>query len=169
MKTAYIDVDTQIDFVFPSGALYVPGAERILARVGELNREAAAAGHVLIATMDAHAEDDVEFQSWPHHCVAGTLGQRKPDITLAPGARIIEKQTTDCFSNPQMEFLLRDKGITDAVVYGVVTEICVLNATRGLLDRGIRVTVDRSAIRELSATSRDLFFEEVRARGGVVA
>ena len=27
MKTVFFDIDTQIDFVFPAGALYVPGAE----------------------------------------------------------------------------------------------------------------------------------------------
>ena len=32
--------------------------------------------------MDAHAEDDPEFQTWPPHCVAGTLGQQKPAVTL---------------------------------------------------------------------------------------
>jgi nicotinamidase-related amidase len=26
MKTVFVDVDTQIDFLFPAGALYVPGA-----------------------------------------------------------------------------------------------------------------------------------------------
>ncbi len=58
MKTVFFDIDTQIDFVYPAGALYVPGAERILPIVGELNRRAP----VLISTMDAHSEDDPEFQ-----------------------------------------------------------------------------------------------------------
>ena len=30
MKTVFFDIDTQIDFVYPAGALYVPGAEHIL-------------------------------------------------------------------------------------------------------------------------------------------
>ena len=169
MKTAYIDVDTQVDFVFPAGALYVPGAEAILARVGELNREAIAAGHLLISTVDAHTENDPEFQSWPHHCVAGSLGQRKPDVTVAKGAEVVEKQSVDCFTSPRMSALLAEHGVTDAVVYGVVTEICVKNAVQGLLDRGIRVRVVADAVKELDPAARDLFFEEVRARGGVVA
>lgn len=169
MKTAYIDVDTQMDFVFPSGALYVPGAEHILGRVAELNRLAVAGGHLLIATLDAHTENDPEFQSWPPHCVAGTLGQRKPEMTVLGGAERVLKQSVDCFTNPRMEALLVEHGITDAVVYGVVTEICVRNAVRGLQERGIRVRLESGAMRELSAESRDLFFEEVRARGGTIA
>jgi nicotinamidase/pyrazinamidase len=168
-KTAYIDVDTQLDFVFPAGALYVPGAEKILARVGELNREAVAGGHLLISTVDAHTEDDAEFQSWPHHCVGGSLGQRKPDVTVVPGAELVEKKSVDCFTSPRMAELLSEHGVTDAVVYGVVTEICVLNAVRGLQERGIRVRVVKDAVKELDPAARDLFFEEVRARGGMVA
>src|ERR1700684_2762978 len=78
MKTVFFDIDTQIDFVYPAGALYVPGAERILALVGELNLSAP----MLISTMDAHSEDDPEFQIYPHHCVVGTTGQHKPAITM---------------------------------------------------------------------------------------
>ncbi len=169
MRTAYIDVDTQLDFVVPSGALYVPGAEAILSRVGELNREAVAAGHLLIATLDAHSENDVEFQSWPHHCVVGSLGQRKAEQTIARGMRVVEKQSVDCFTNPEMTEILRVEGVEEAVVYGVVTEICVLNAVRGLLDRGIRVRVIANAVKELNVNARDLFFEEVRGRGGKIA
>ena len=79
MKTAFFDVDTQLDFVYPSGALYVPGAGPILPAVSRLNRHAAAHGIPLISTMDAHAEDDIEFRTWPHHCVASSLGQRKAE------------------------------------------------------------------------------------------
>ena len=41
MKTVYFDVDTQLDFVYPSGALYVPGAEQIVDRIVHLNQQAA--------------------------------------------------------------------------------------------------------------------------------
>src|SRR5580698_3726052 len=98
MKTVFFDIDTQIDFVYPAGALYVPGAEHILPVVGQLNRHAPA----LISTMDAHSEDDPEFQIFPHHCVLGTTGQHKPAVTLIDGARqfLLEKQKLDCFSSP---------------------------------------------------------------------
>ena len=33
----YFDIDTQIDFMFPAGALYVPGAEKLLPRIAQLN------------------------------------------------------------------------------------------------------------------------------------
>jgi nicotinamidase/pyrazinamidase len=168
MRALFLDVDTQVDFVLPAGALYVPGAEQILERVGARNREAIANGHVLVATMDAHTEDDPEFQSWPHHCVAGTLGQRKAEQTVVAGLRTITKQTTDVFSNPAFAALLTSEKISAALVYGVVTEICVLHAVRGLQQRGIHVSLDSAAVKELNPAARDLFFAEVRERGGTI-
>ncbi len=82
MKTVFVDVDTQYDFLFPAGALSVPGAQRILPAVSRLNHWAARNGAVVVSTMDAHTENDREFQVWPGHCVAGTLGQRKHESTL---------------------------------------------------------------------------------------
>lgn len=168
MSLVYIDVDTQLDFVSPAGSLYVPGAEGILERVGALNREATAKGIPLLATMDAHTETDPEFATWPHHCIAGTLGQRKAEQTMVAGLRVLEKRSVDCFTQPEMEAWLKETGATRAIVYGVVTEICVRNAARGLRQRGIAVEIPVSATMHLNATARDLFFEEVRASGGVV-
>src|ERR1700685_2510519 len=82
MKTVFFDIDTQVDFLYPAGALYVPGAEKIVEQIATLNRFAAAQGIPVISTMDAHAEDDPEFKAWPPHCVVGTAGQQKPAATL---------------------------------------------------------------------------------------
>ena len=72
MKLVFFDVDTQNDFLYVAGALYVPGAESIVPRVAALNRYAAGAGIPLISTVDAHTENDPEFRDWPPHCVRGS-------------------------------------------------------------------------------------------------
>ena len=45
MKTVFVDVDTQIDFLFPAGALYVPGAEALVPKIAALNRYARSEEH----------------------------------------------------------------------------------------------------------------------------
>lgn len=185
MKTVFFDVDTQIDFLYPAGALYVPGAETLLERLYALNRYAAAQGNTLISTMDAHSEDDPEFKLWPHHCVAGTAGQQKPACTLlekrvvvpnAPcepaldGVRqvLLEKQTLDCFSNVNLPRLLNELGAERYVVYGVVTEICVKLASIGLLKTGKRVELVTDAVRSLSEDAAAGTFAEFTAAGGAL-
>jgi nicotinamidase/pyrazinamidase len=167
MKTAFVDVDTQIDFVYPSGALYVPGAERVLPKVAELNRWASDHGIPLISTMDAHAEDDAEFSVWPPHCIAGTLSQRKPETTLVAGQRFVHKQALDCFSSREMEPALEEAGAERYVVYGFVTEYCVRMAALGLLMRGARVEIVTDAILHLDEDARRAAFEEIARLGGV--
>lgn len=163
MKTVFFDVDTQLDFVSPGGALYVPGAELVIPTVAALNRRAP----VLISTVDAHPENDVEFQQWKPHCVVGCLGQRKPAETLV-GQKIFEKVTTDAFLNPRMEPLLRELAAERFVVYGVVTEICVRFAALGLLKTGARVEIVTDAVRQLSHTAMDEFYRDFQTLGGVL-
>lgn len=165
MKTVFLDSDTQIDFMYPAGALYVPGAERILGRIGELNRRAP----VVISTICKHAEDDPEFKIYPHHCVAGTTGQHKPAITLLndPTRQVIlEKQVLDCFSNPALAPLLGELGAERYVVYGVVTEICVRLVAFGLLKTGRRVEVVSDAVKALDDSAAQKMLSEFTAAGG---
>lgn len=166
MKTAFVDVDTQIDFMLPAGALYVPGAELILPRIAQLNRWASGRGIPILSTVDAHPEDDPEFRHWPPHCILGTLAQRKPESTLVPGQRIVTKQALDCFTSPLMEPAIAESGAERFVVYGVVTELCVRFAALGLLARGFQVEVVSDAILHLDPRAKQATFGEITARGG---
>jgi nicotinamidase/pyrazinamidase len=166
MSTVFFDIDTQRDFLEPSGALYVPGAEAIVPNVAALNRYAAAHGIPVIATMDAHSPGDAEFAQYPPHCLAGTPGQQKPAETRVAGQIVVEKQVFDCFSNPQLPGILEQLGATHAVVYGVVTEICVRHAALGLLARGIDVDVVTDAVKSLDEAQAAAFFAELERAGG---
>jgi nicotinamidase/pyrazinamidase len=193
MTTVFVDVDSQLDFLFPSGALYVPGAERILGAIARLNRYAAAQGMPVISTADAHAEDDPEFAQWPHHCVAGTTGQHKAESTLLErrvtvpsggqakacpttgieieGAQqiVVEKQTVDVFHAPNLTRVLDRLKADRYVLYGVVTEICILYAARGLLRRGQTVEVVADAVQALTPEGSRHAIEEIVAGGGRLA
>jgi nicotinamidase/pyrazinamidase len=185
MKTVFFDVDTQIDFLYPAGALYVPGAENIVEQISTLNRFAGAHGIPLVSTMDAHSEDDPEFKAWPPHCVVDTTGQQKPEATLlskrvavpnTAGMRnleeapqfLLEKQTFDCFTNVNLSSLLERFNAERYVVYGVVTEICVKLAAFGLLKTGKRVEMVTDAVRSLNDAVSAAMTTEFIAAGGVL-
>ncbi len=186
MKQAFFDIDTQIDFVYPAGALYVPGAERILPAVEHLNRYAAARGIPVVSSTDAHSEDDPEFRTWPHHCVAGTTGQLKPAATLLSktvtipnvpvevditGAQqiILEKDQLDLFTNPNIQNLLGKLQADSYVVYGVVTEYCVKCAAMGLVATGKPVTLVTDAIETLDQSASAAMLQEFTRQGGELA
>jgi nicotinamidase/pyrazinamidase len=186
MSTLFIDVDTQLDFLYPAGALYVAGAENLIPTLAHLTRYAAHHGIPLVSTVDAHTENDPEFQSWPKHCVAGATGQHKAEATLlarrvvvpnregalaiegAPQI-VVEKQTVDAFQTRTFARIVQHLNPDRMVVYGVVTEICVLHAVRGLSRFGKPVTVVTDAIRSLSAQASHDALDEMRAAGAVLA
>lgn len=186
MSALFVDVDTQLDFLYPAGALYVPGAERLIPALAHLTRYAAAHGIPLVSTVDAHTENDPEFQSWPKHCVAGATGQHKAEPTLLArrvvvpnregdfaidGAQqiVVEKQTVNAFDTHTFARVVRHLAPDRIVVYGVVTEVCVLHAVRGLLQFGKPVTVVMDAIQQLTDRGCRDAFDEMRSSGALFA
>jgi len=180
MRTVFFDIDTQIDFLYPAGALYVPGAEQLLPLIAKLNQQAA----VVVSTTCAHTENDPEFKRWPPHCVAGTTGQLKPqstllaervviptrpvDVTVARQI-ILEKQQLDLFTNPNMPRLLDLLQADEYVVYGVVTEYCVSDAALGLIATGKPVTLVTDVVRSLRAEDGQRTIQAFTAAGGKLA
>ena len=190
MKTVFLDVDTQIDFLFPAGALYVPGSERIVPNLAALTQHALAHGHQIVSTTDSHTEDDVEFGVWKPHCVEGTVGQQKVAATLSqrplviankaghlePVAAqlavarqiLIEKQTLDCFSNLHTNTLLSLLEPDRFVVYGVATEHCVRCALEGLAELGKPIYVVTDAICSLNSEAGGQVINGFETAGGVL-
>lgn len=183
MKPAFFDIDTQIDFLFPSGSLYVSGAERLIPALARLNHHAAKHGFALVSSMCAHAEDDPEFRQWPAHCVLGTPGQLKPTETLLekraviqvePGEYAIEgahqilfeKNQLDITTSPNFNPLLKRLNASRYFVYGVVTEYCVRFAALALLATGKPVSIVTDAIERLRAEDGEKTIEEFTSRGG---
>ena len=183
---AFFDIDTQLDFVVPGGALYGLGAECLIPAVAALNRRAGELGVPLISTTDAHPENAAEFRVWPPHCVIGTFGQGKPSATLLDkrvvvpwtnasfdlaGARqiIVEKNDLDMFTNPHIPELLTGLEITECVVYGVFIDYCVKCAIMGLLKSGRQVSLVTDAAASISTGAGDTVLREFVAAGGRLA
>jgi nicotinamidase/pyrazinamidase len=181
----FLDVDTQRDFMLPSGALYVQGAERIIPKLRRLFDFARKNEITILSSVDAHASNDPEFQQFPPHCVQGSEGQRKLEETLLPHPLIfqnkpidrnlvdavrkhqqiiVEKQTLDLFSNPVAERLLRVLP-PRAIVFGVATEYCVKLECLGLRRLGVHTAVVSDAIRAFAPKTEREALEEMREAG----
>jgi len=83
---------------------------------------------------------------------------------------IIEKQTLNVFDNPNTDSVLRRlTEFTDAdaefMVFGVVTELCVSFAAKGLLERGRRVAIVIDAIEALNPEDARRTLYELKSLG----
>jgi nicotinamidase/pyrazinamidase len=181
MTDLFLDVDTQFDFLYPAGALAVPGATQIVPRLAALTRFADSRKIPIVSTCDAHFENDEEFKVYRAHCVAGTLGASKAPETVTRSLRrvaagetfddevagqlVMEKRSTDMFSEPGIAALLERLNPRRFVVYGVVTEICVMHAIEGLLRLKKPITVVSDAVFALEDSKAHSLLQRWRAAG----
>ncbi len=178
MKRIFWDVDTQVDFVEPSGKLYVPGAAEIRPALERLVDAIRAAKLVHVASADDHELTDPEISdapdfrnTYPPHCLRGTRGaekiletkQRDPlPLSLVPfppglvpglveGRReiLLLKKNFNVFTNPNTEPLLDALDPDQIVVFGVATDVCDDAAIRGFLLRGRSVVFVEDAAKGL--------------------
>jgi len=172
------DVDTQVDFMEPSGKVYVPGAKDVAPAMEMLVDAARAARLTHVASADDHELTDPEISdapdlrnTYPPHCMRGTRGaekiletkQRDPlPLSLLPfppglipgmieGRReiLLLKKSFDVFTNPNTEPLLAALDPDEIVVFGVATDVCNDAAILGFLQRGRRVRFVEDAARGL--------------------
>ena len=184
MNYVFLDIDTQNDFIHSHGALYVPGAEKLLEIYDEISVYALDNEITVLASADTHSEDDAEFAQFPPHCVKNTEGQKKiketlPDIffvqpndgkkvkkaDLQKSNVLFEKQTFDVFSNPKIETYLNYLMPKQVVVYGVATDYCVKAAVEGLLQRNFPVLLLTDAIRAVDPHNEQKVLDDLAARG----
>jgi len=164
------EVDVQVDFMLPSGKLYVPGAEKTLPNIRRLTDLARQGRAFLVSHGCFHTADDPEFKIFPPHCVKGTPGaefvpealtEKVVRVANDPDAAVpedldsyqqilLEKQTLNIFESRHADELLKSlPRDAEFVVFGVATDYCVGFAAKGLLDRGRRVALVRDAIQAI--------------------
>lgn len=184
MRALFLDIDTQIDFISPRGALYVPGAEKLTGLYEKLSALAIEKGITVLASADAHRLHDPEFEQFPAHCIKGHKGQEKIPETYPSkfivekndGAEVdpenlrrshilFEKQTFDVFSNPKIDKYLQVLKPDKIIVYGVATDYCIQAAVRSLLSRRYHVWLVQDAIKAVNPKSEADILRSLQASG----
>lgn len=152
-KQALIIIDMLNDFVLEGSPLEVPAAKSIVDPIRARLLKARGTSEPVFFICDSHDEHDSEFarMGWPPHAVAGTSGSSVVDA-LAPayGEGVIRKKTYSGFYNTELDGRLRADGITDLVITGCVTNICVLYTAADAVMRGYRVTVPADCVAGIS-------------------
>ena len=162
-RLIFWDVDTQVDFMTPTGKLYVPGAEEIMPVLKRLTDFAHDRGIRIVASADDHVPGHKELsatpdfhETFPEHCMRGTPGQRKISETTLIDPMVIQpdpvdvdrlaeevgrhrgdvlflKHWFDVFTNASVDTVLRVLDPEVIVLYGVALDVCNKYAIEGLL------------------------------------
>ena len=94
----------------------------------------------------------------------GSVGAETIPEILACGDRIqyvTGKVGFNAFANTALADVLRDKGITDVLVAGQVTSLCIDSTGRAAYERGYDVTIVADCTSSRTATEHDFFCDVV--------
>jgi nicotinamidase/pyrazinamidase len=182
----FVDIDTQRDFLEPTGALYIQGSAEILPNLQRLTQFARVHQIPVLATSCAHHPGDPELKIFPAHCMAGTDGQERVAETTCPDSVVLDvndridgaipahltllKRELDVFSRPDADELIAryNQDYPTFIVYGVATDYCVRAAVEGLLQRHCRVAVVVDAVRAIDSAAEARILTDFARRGALL-
>lgn len=151
------------------GPLASPRVDALVPRQAEF-LAALPSGSLVVFVADAHHPDDVEFERFPPHCIAGTdearIRKELLDAATRSGARIeiVRKTTFSGFHETRLGELVASSSDREWIVIGCVTDCCIEANVAELAYRGRKATV----IRELVDTW-DLSIDDAEAAGLTLA
>lgn len=165
MTAALIVIDMQRDFCAPGGYADQAGLDISLLRapipaIQDLLAAARARGVLVLHTREGHRPDlsDLPEPKRRRAENAGApIGSQGPlgrllvrgeyghdlidELQPLPGEPVIDKPGYSAFAATDLELLLRNRGITELIITGVTTEVCVHSTLRSAVDLGYACTL----------------------------
>jgi len=162
---ALILVDVQNDFC-PSGALAVPGGDKVAATLSRVANEFKRRGARVYASQDWHHPRHSSFKEqgglWPPHCVQDTWGAEfHQNLRLPEGTVIVRTGTNpllevhSAFTDSDLERRLGRAGVGRLFIGGLATEYGVVHAVLDARQKGFETYVLTDAIAALNAKPED--------------
>ena len=190
-KAALVIIDMQRDFLEPGGFGAALGndvsrLQRVIEPTARLLKAAREAGMAVIHTREGHRPDlsdlpPAKRRRGRHPRKIGDTGpmgrilvQGEPghDIIAAlypaPGEPVIDKPGKGAFYATDLDLILRNRGISQLVLCGVTTEVCVNTTAREGNDRGYDCLVLSDCTGSYFTEFHEQALRMICAQGGVV-
>jgi nicotinamidase-related amidase len=189
-RTALIVIDMQRDFLLPGGFGESLGNDvdqllKVVPSLADLIAAARAAGIMVIHTREGHEPDLSDCPpaklnrgapskrigddgKYGRILIRGEYGHDIVD-ELAPidGEVVIDKPGKGAFYATELQDILTDAGITQLLVTGVTTEVCVHTTTREANDRGYECLVVSDCVGSYFPEFQRIGLEMIKAQGGI--
>ena len=166
---ALLVIDMLHDFISPDGALYIgTAAQDVVPAIQERLRQHRSEGSIVVYICDHHLEDDREFEMFPPHGLSGSGGEEVvPELAPQPGDRVIYKRRYSGFFGTDLDLTLREKGITEIELAGVVTNICILYTAASARMLNYQVTVHKNTVASFDENAHRFALQELEKTLGV--
>ena len=158
---ALIIGDMQHDFVTKGGALYIGDqVEKTIDNILTL-LEIITFNRVILV-QDWHVMDDPEFNIWGAHCIQDSNGAEVISDIAKYGDYRIKKRRYSAFFGTDLDLYLRERGLNNVVVVGVLANICVLHTAGDACALGYTTTAVRDCIETTSEYERTYAFHHIK-------
>ena len=169
-RTAVLVVDMLNDFLEPTGAMPLPGGDRLYGPIRRLLGTARAHGSAVIWVCDTHPPGDREFDKRSVHCIAGTWGARIVDaLGPPPDEYRVPKRRYSGFYETDLDLRLRELGIAHVILTGVVTNICVRSTAHDAFFRGYDVIVVEDCVAATGDREQESSLYDIDTHFGTVS
>jgi ureidoacrylate peracid hydrolase len=151
-RAAVLVVDMLNEFLEPGGEMVLLEGRRVIEPINRLLAASREMGMRVVWLCDEHPiPEDREFQKRVPHCIGGTWNAAIVDaMVVAPNELRIAKRRYSGFFGTDLDLRLREWGVEQVVVTGVVTNICVRSTVHDAYFLGYDVFVPEDCV---SATS----------------
>ncbi|NLA10989.1 MAG: cysteine hydrolase [Firmicutes bacterium] len=166
---ALLVIDMLNDFIKPEGALYIgPAAQQVVPAVRSRVELFRKSGDPVLFICDRHRSGDLEFEMFPPHCLEGDPGGEViEELAPLPEERLIYKRRYSAFFGTELDLTLRELGIAELELSGVVTNICVLYTAADARMLNYRVAVSPAAVAAIDEQSHLFALQEMEKTLGV--
>ncbi|MBN2804083.1 MAG: cysteine hydrolase [Deltaproteobacteria bacterium] len=144
-ECALIVVDMNNYFTSPESSHYLPAAKSVVSRLQDVLKKWRTLGGTVVFTRHEHtgSGDLGMFEKFFNDFIkAGTKdAEINPLLLPLKDEKIIVKNSYDAFYNTSLDEYLKTAGITQVIVTGVLTQMCVETTARSAFCRGFEVFV----------------------------
>ena len=90
-----------------------------------------------------------------------------PELYPVPGEPVVDKPGKGAFHATDLDAMLKNRGITQLIVCGVTTEVCVNTTVREANDRGYECVVIEDCVGSYFPEFQEMGLRMIKAQGGI--
>jgi ureidoacrylate peracid hydrolase len=166
---AVLVVDMLNDFFKEGGAMVLEGGEILYEPIERLNQTARRLGMPVFWLNQTLHESDKLFEKRVPHCIKGTWGAEiVDDLSVEKTDIIIPKRRYSGFFQTDLDLNLREKGVRQVIVTGVVTNICVRSTVNDAFFLGYDVIVPEDCVKATSPQLQETHLYDIHTHYGNV-